>query len=140
MNIQNFALPSLHPGLLSIGLVPNKFFKLGVLNINCQSLVNKKAEFHVLLELHNPDIVIGTESWLKPNHLDSEFFPRSLGSATLHFVRIWGAGTVGGGVFILVKDTIIATEQEQLKTDYEIIWIKLDIVAAKPLYIAAWKN
>ena len=49
-----------------------------------------------------------------------------------------GAGTVGGGVFILVKDTIIATEQKQLKTDCGIIWVKLDIVAAKPLYIAAY--
>ena len=45
---------------------------------------------------------------------------------------------MGGGVFILVKDIIIATEQKQLKTDCEIIWVKLDIVAAKPLYIAAY--
>ena len=116
--------------------VPTKFFKLRVLNINCQSLVNKKAEFHALLDLHNPDIVIGTESWLTPNHLDSEFFPHSLGYTPFREDR--GAGTVGGGVFILVKDTIIATEQKQLKTDCEIIWVKLDIVAAKPLYIAAY--
>ena len=33
--------------------VPNKIFKLRVLNINCQSLVNKKAEFHALLNLPN---------------------------------------------------------------------------------------
>ena len=38
--------------------------------------------------------------------------------------------------FILVKDTIIATEQKQLETDREIIWVKLDIVATKPLYNA----
>ena len=31
---------------------PNKIFKLRALNINCQSLVNKKAEFHALLNLH----------------------------------------------------------------------------------------
>ena len=49
-----------------------------------------------------------------------------------------GANTAGGGVFILVKDTIIATKQKQLKTDCEIIWVKLDVVASKPLYIAAY--
>ncbi|MCG7865188.1 MAG: hypothetical protein JAY74_02330 [Candidatus Thiodiazotropha taylori] len=115
---------------------PNKIFKLRVLNINCQSLVNKKAEFHALLDLHKPDIVIGTESWLTPNHYDSEFFPKSLGYTPFREDR--GAESAGGGVFILVKDTIIATEQKQLKTDCEIIWVKLDIFASKPLYIAAY--
>ena len=133
-NIRNRSLPRRHPGLLNIGL-PNKIFKLRVLNINCQSLVNKKAEFHALLDLHKPDIVIRAESWLTPYHFDSEFFPKSLGYTP--FREDWGADTVGGGVFILVKDTIIATEQKQLKTDCEIIWVKLDIVGAKPLYIAA---
>ena len=68
--------------------VPNNFFKLRELNINCQSLVNKKAEFHALLDLHNPDIVIGTEFWLTPNHLDSEFFPHSLGYTPLREDRV----------------------------------------------------
>ena len=48
-----------------------------------------------------------------------------------------GLHLMGGGVFSLVKDTIIATERKQLKTDCEIIWVKLDIIAAKSLYIAA---
>ena len=50
-----------------------------VLNLNCQSFVNKKAEFYALLEYHDPDIVIGTESWLRGKHLDSEYFPQSKG-------------------------------------------------------------
>ena len=58
---------------------------------------------------------------------------KSLGYTPFHEDR--GADTVGGGVFILVKDTIVVTEQKQLKTDCEIIWVKLDNVAAKtPLY------
>ena len=32
----------------------------------------------------------------------------------------------------------ISSTQKQLKTDCEIIWVKLDIVASKPLYIAAY--
>ena len=116
---------------------PNKSLKFRVLNINCQLLVNKKAEFYALLDLHKPD-----ESWLTPNHYDSEFFPKSLGYTPFREDR--GADTVGGCVFILVKDTIIATEQKQLKTDCEIIWVKLDILklttARGRLMLKALKN
>ena len=41
-----------------------------ILNVNCRSVVNKKAELFSLMNCHNPDIVIGTESWLTSNHLD----------------------------------------------------------------------
>ena len=41
--------------------------KLKVLNINFQSVVNKVQEFHCLLDTENPDIVVGTESWLSPD-------------------------------------------------------------------------
>ena len=91
---------------------------------------------HTHLRIIGTESWFGTESWLTPKHLDREFFSHSLGYPPFREDR--GAGTVGGGVFILVKDTMIATEQRQLKTDCEIIWVKLDIVAAKPLYIAAY--
>ena len=52
---------------------------LKVLNINCQSIVNKKAEFQIIIDNHKPDIVVGTESWLNKTHLSSEVFPNSLG-------------------------------------------------------------
>ena len=52
-----------------------KISQLKVLNVNCQSIVNKKADFHDLIDKHKLDIiVVGTESWLTPNHLSSEFF------------------------------------------------------------------
>ena len=58
----------------------NKFSRLKVLSINCQSIqsVEKRARFYALLEQHNPDIVVGTESWLHKDILDSEVFPSSL--------------------------------------------------------------
>ena len=80
--------------------------------------------------------MVGTESWLTPNHLDSEFFPKSLSFALFRQDR--GSGTSGGGVFILVKDTLIASEQKQLKTECEIIWMKIEITTTKPLYVAAY--
>ena len=108
-----------------------------MLNVNCQSTANKKAEFLALLDCHNPDIVIGTESWLVSKHLDSEFFPQSRGYTSFRQDRT--SDTQGCGVFILVRNTFIATEQSrELKTDCEIIWIKLELEGCNSLYIASY--
>ena len=109
---------------------------LTVLNINCRSIINKKAEFQTIIDEHRPDIVVGTESWLTKNHLSSEIFPNSLGYTSFRQDRV--TDTCGGGVFILVKDNLIATEQKQLKTNCEIIWVKVDTVTTKPIYVAAY--
>ena len=79
---------------------------------------------------------MGTESWLTPNHLDSEFSPKYLGFTP--FRRDRESGTSGGGIFVLVKDTFIASEQKQLKTDCEIVWVKIEMTTTKPLYVAAY--
>ena len=114
----------------------NKIYNLKVLNINCRSIVNKKAEFYALLDKHKTDIVVGTESWLTLNHIDSEVFPKSLGFAL--FKQDRELGTSGGGVFILVKDTPIASEQKQLKTECEIILVNFEMTTIKPLYVAVY--
>ena len=41
-------------------------------------------------------------------------------------------------MFILIKDTRIATEQKQLKTNFDLIWVKIDMVTTKPIYKAAY--
>ena len=45
------------------------------LTVNCQSLLVKKESFFNLLNTYNPDIIFGTESWLRPDILSSEVFP-----------------------------------------------------------------
>ena len=50
--------------------------QLKILNINFQSIVNKIPEFHYLLDTEKPDVAIGTESWLSPDIMDNEIFPR----------------------------------------------------------------
>jgi hypothetical protein len=108
--------------------------KLKVICVNFQSIANKKSEFYALLDHHKPDIVVGTESWLTEDHKDCEIFPKFLGYTPFREDR----SSKGGGVFILVKDTILATEQKQLKTNCEILWIKIHLTSCKPLYIAAY--
>ena len=45
---------------------------LKILNVNFQSLPSKKVPFLAMLEEENPDIVVGTESWLTPAHRNRE--------------------------------------------------------------------
>ena len=109
--------------------------KLKILCVNCQSIVNKKLEFHSLIDKENPDIIAGTESWLKKEHYSSEIFPAHLGYTVYRNDRPKGKG---GGVFILVKSNILSSEQPKLKTDCEIIWIKLELKGCKPLFTASY--
>ena len=37
---------------------------LVILQVNCRSICNKVLEFWNLVKTYNPDVVIGTESWL----------------------------------------------------------------------------
>ena len=43
--------------------------------VNCNSIVNKIQEFQTFLFVIDPDLVLGTESWLKPDITNSEVFP-----------------------------------------------------------------
>ena len=97
---------------------------LRILTVNCRSIRDKISEFKATLNYTKPDIVIGTESWLKgikpgqnPSKdaiKSSEIFPENYTSFRND------RGTLGGGVFILVQNNIIATEQPQYVTDCEI--------------------
>ena len=114
---------------------PQKFPKLTVLNINFQSVRNKIPDFHALISSEQPDIIIATESWLTPDILSSEIVPANLGYSIFREDR---TSSSGGGVFIMVKGDIIVTEQKEYKTDCEIVWVKIEIVGTRPLFIAAY--
>ena len=47
---------------------------LVVLQVNCRSVYNKALEFWNLVDTYNPDVVIGTESWLKKDISNAEVF------------------------------------------------------------------
>ena len=110
-------------------LIPRK---LKILNLNLQSIVNKVQEFHCLLDIENPDIVVGTESWLRSDIANSEVFPQ--GYSVFRADR----ASRGGGVFILVRRGLLCTEQPQFRTECEILWVKLEITGSRPLYIGGF--
>ena len=47
---------------------------LRILIMNCQSIQNKKAEIHDVIDSAKPGIILGNESWLTPEIKNSEIF------------------------------------------------------------------
>ena len=56
----------------------NKYNNIKVLNINFQSIKNKKEELWNLVDTSDPDIIFGTETWLNNNITSSEIFPSDM--------------------------------------------------------------
>ena len=88
-----------------------------------------------MVETERPDIIIGTESWLSPDIKDSAIFPQGY---TPYRADRTTKTTRSGGVFVLVVDTLICSEQPQLRSKCEITWVKLEVVCTQPLYLAAF--
>ena len=42
------------------------------------------------------------------------------------------------GVFILVRNSLICTEQPQFQTNCEILWVKIEISGSRPLFVGAY--
>ena len=43
--------------------------------MNCQNIKNKKPVFNIFIDEHQPEIIIGSESWVSPAVHSSELFP-----------------------------------------------------------------
>ena len=97
--------------------------------MNCQSIKNKKAELHTIIDSAKPDIILGNESWLTPDIKNSEIFPDSFDA-----VRKDRASDAHGGVFIAFKPDLLCTETPELDTNCEIVWCKLNIIGCRTLY------
>ena len=105
---------------------------LRILTINCQRITNKKAELETALNYIKPDIVCGTESWLNQNIKSSEVFPNN------YTVYRKDRSRLGGGVFLLVSNDIISSEESDLIADCETVWAKIKLVQNKDLIIGSF--
>ena len=74
---------------------------LRILNINFQSIRNKKALLHNLVETTETNIIIGTETWLNNSIHSSEVIPTD----QYNIFRNDREGSKGGGVLIAVHNT-----------------------------------
>ena len=92
--------------------------KFTILNLNFQSIKNKKAETLNIIDSYNPDIIIGTETWLNDSVHNSEIFPPNYNI----YRRDWRDGF--GGVLVAVKADII-TDHLDVEYDTYIIFRRL---------------
>ena len=98
---------------------------LVVLQVNCRSVYNKAVELWNLVDTYNPDVVIGTESWLKQDISNAEDFRADFTT----FRRDRSAR--GGGFFICVKNIIASTE---LWVDEDFEMIAVEVKEMDPKY------
>ena len=115
---------------------------LRVINLNAWSIRNKLPEFHAMLSYVKPDVVCCTESWLhgkKPgkNHDGDAFLDTELISNEYKVYR-HDRNEKGGGVFILVKNTLVSVEEPQIVTDCEIEWVKIYLKGRPELHIGCF--
>ena len=108
-------------------------FKVAVMNFN--SIRNKTVEFQTFLEDTDPDIVIGTESWLTPDIGDAEVFPTEY--SVFRKDRPPGNKKSGGGVFILARKEYICSEIK-LNTECELIFVELKLKDQQNVKIGAF--
>lgn len=104
-----------------------------IMTVNCRSLQSqrKRMQLQELIETHKPDIIAGTESHLDSSITTSETFPNN------YQIFRKDRNIHGGGVFLAVNNTFIATQQTNLDTDAEIIWAKIQIDSNTPLFVSS---
>jgi hypothetical protein len=75
--------------------------KLRILLVNFQSVKEKSADVSSLIDMHQPDIICGTETWLNKDISSSEIFPDS------YVVYRKDRDTRGGGVLHAIKRNLV---------------------------------
>ena len=106
---------------------------LRILIMNCQSIKNKKPELQTIVYTAKPDIILGCDSWLSPDIANSEIFPGGY-----DVIRKDRVGDAHGGVFVCFKKDLICTEVTELETECELVWVKLQIIGCKTLYLGSF--
>ena len=95
------------------------------------AVTNKQSELVTFVNLHDIDILCGTESHLDKTILDSEIFPE-------HFSILRKDRNIhGGGVFVMVKSTLLSS-QVDTGVSCEIVWICIHNKAAQILIVGSF--
>jgi hypothetical protein len=114
------------------------FQPLKIVNVNFRSAVNKPGELENLVKSVNPDIIIASESWLKPHISDSEVFPEDTYDSNFSLYRKDRPDVKGGGVFIAVSDKFVSDRDYDLDSEGENIWVKINIQGRRSLKVGAY--
>lgn len=111
---------------------------LKVLTINFQSIKNKKPELESLIDSTNPDIIMGTETWLDPSIASSEYFPAQNYNVYRKDRPPNSKGQSHGGVLLAIKSDFKSMEVVELQTQCEIVWAEVTINNARKLTVGSF--
>ena len=118
--------------------IPRKPYKpMKALVINFQSIRNKKAELATCLEVDDPDVLIGTETWLDDSINSCEIFPSNY-SVFRKDRQTNAKGTAHGGVLIAVKSIFVCTQMHELDSENESVWIEMEVNGTKPILVGSF--
>ena len=90
-------------------------YNIQCLYLNARSLINKTNELQTLAI--DIDLLAITETWLKPDNLDSEI----LSSNDFNIYRRDRTNRTGGGVLLAVRENILSTRRRDLESKAEIL-------------------
>ncbi|XP_072051753.1 uncharacterized protein [Amphiura filiformis] len=106
--------------------------QLKVMVVNFQSVKNKVAGLAACLDIHEPDIVLGSETWLNPDVGSKELFPGN------YTVIRKDRKDSHGGVLIALKNDLVFTHKPDLDANCEILWAQVQLVGCKTLTICSF--
>ncbi|XP_064628137.1 uncharacterized protein LOC135487880 [Lineus longissimus] len=109
------------------------------LNVNCNSISSKRGSFQHLVDTHDPDIVVATETKLTSSINNGEIgAPDQISAKYNIFREDRNAKNLGGGVMIAVKSEIASSIMPNLDTDCEILWVQISLKVDKNIIIGGF--
>ena len=115
------------------GQAPHCTSILRVLSLNCCSLrsLSKRLDFQHMVTTYKPDIINANET-----HIDSSILSSEILGGNYSIFRK-DRNLNGGGVLIAVCNKLIATHESNLDSNCEAVWMKVNIMGNKPLFIGS---
>ena len=110
---------------------PTNINSLRTVVVNFQSIKNKAPEVQVFLSNTEPDIIIGTETWLHPGVQSSEVIP-----PVYNTYRNDRKSDCHGGVLIAIKSNLISMPVYSSKTS-ELLCVKIETTKNKSLLVSS---
>ncbi|XP_066931168.1 uncharacterized protein [Clytia hemisphaerica] len=129
--IENLAASEFSASSIENNLPKKKVSKLRIVICNFQSIYNKNEELSNYLITNDIDILIGTETHLSCNILNSELIPKT----GYQIVHRCDRNDGYGGVIIIAKESLI-TEPIKASNSHQIIAVKVETFQ-KPIIISS---
>ena len=101
------------------------------MSLNCQSLRAKKESFLNLINTHCPDIIFGSESWLKDTIYSSEVFPND------YTVYRQDRPDGYGGVFVACRNSYASYRLDLTDHSCEIVVCEIKLANSTSLIVCS---